>query len=72
MFCFPFPLITYRQLARIAELQCLLVDMGAVVKVLPLLSRSNDEIARETLAFISTMLFNANEVVQVSDREQLF
>ena len=50
---------------RIREIQTLALDMGAVEKVLPLLARSNDDIVRETLAFVSVMLFNANEAVQV-------
>ena len=39
--------------------------MGAIEKVLPLLARSNDDIAKETLAFLSILLFNANKDVQV-------
>ena len=41
--------------------------MSAIEKVLPLLARSNDEIVRETLAYLSALLFNANKHVQVSN-----
>ena len=54
-----------RQLTRIRAIQNALVEMGAKEKVLPLLARSNDDIAKETLAFLSTLLFNANKDVQV-------
>ena len=40
--------------------------MGAVTKALPHLARPCDRVAKEVLAFISIMLFNANEPVQVS------
>jgi len=39
--------------------------MGAVTKALPHLARPCDRVAKEVLAFISIMLFNANEPVQV-------
>ncbi len=54
-----------RQLTRIKAIQIALVEMGAIEKVLPLLARSNDDIAKETLAFLSILLFNANKDVQV-------
>ena len=59
-------LTLYRKLNRIQEIQKTIVDMQVVPKVLPLLGRSNDEIIRETLALVSTILFNANIVVQVN------
>ena len=44
-----------------------MTDMGSIDHVLPLLARSNDEIVKETLAYMSTLLFNANKHVQVRD-----
>ena len=41
--------------------------MGAVTKALPHLARPCDRVAKEVLAFISIMLFNANETVQVGE-----
>ena len=55
----------YRQIALIRELQIELNEMGAVVKSLPHLARPADRIAKEVLAFVCLMLFNANEEVQV-------
>ena len=42
--------------------------MGAVVKSLPHLARPSDRIAKEVLAFVCLMLFNANEEVQVAEQ----
>lgn len=39
--------------------------MEAVKKALPHLARPCDRVAKEVLAFVSVMLFNANEPVQV-------
>ena len=52
-------------MALIRELQIELNDQGAVIKVLPHLARPSDRIAKEVLAFICIMLFNANANVQV-------
>lgn len=41
-------------------------EMGAVIKALPHLARPSDRIAKEVLAFVCIMLFNANAEVQVS------
>ena len=60
-----FSLILCRQVALIREVQMELNDMGAVIKVLPHLARPSDRIAKEVLAFVCLMLFNANEGVQV-------
>ena len=49
----------------IRELQIELNDQGAVIKVLPHLARPSDRIAKEVLAVICIMLFNANASVQV-------
>jgi inositol 1,4,5-triphosphate receptor type 1 len=56
-----------RQLVRITDMQNFFLKLGVMEKVLPLLARSNDEIVRETLACLSTVLFNANAKVQVID-----
>ena len=55
-----------RHLAWIRAVQVELNEMGAVTKALPHLARPCDRIAREVLGFVSIMLFNANEPVQVS------
>ncbi|CAD5116200.1 DgyrCDS5116 [Dimorphilus gyrociliatus] len=60
------PLRAKRELAKIAEVQTCLCTMGAIVEVLPLLTYSSDDMARETLAFLSSILFNANRQVQRS------
>ena len=65
MLVFYYELHLSRQLTRIRAIQNALVEMGAIEKVLPLLARSNDDIAKETLSFLSTLLFNANKDVQV-------
>ena len=57
----------FRQVALIRDLQNHLNDMGAVIKVLPHLARPSDRIAKEVLAFVCIMLFNANADVQVGD-----
>jgi len=54
-----------RHLALIRSIQVELNEMGAVTKALPHLARPCDRVAKEVLAFISIMLFNANEPVQV-------
>ena len=40
--------------------------MEAVKRALPHLARPCDRVVKEVLAFVSVMLFNANEPVQVS------
>lgn len=55
----------------IKELQIELNEMGAVIKALPHLARPSDRIAKEVLAFVCIMLFNANNDVQVSSLRQL-
>lgn len=49
----------------IRSIQVELNEMGAVTKALPHLARPCDRVAKEVLAFVSIMLFNANEPVQV-------
>ena len=47
-------------------------EVGAVIRALPHLARPSDKIAREVLAFLCIMLFNANEKIQVfSIRKQI-
>ena len=58
-------LLVFRQVGLIRELQIEMNDMGAVIKVLPHLARPSDRIAKEVLAFVCIMLFNANADVQV-------
>jgi inositol 1,4,5-triphosphate receptor type 1 len=50
----------------ISEIQNLFDRCGAMNKSLPHLASRNDEIAKEVLAFLCCMLFNANTGVQVS------
>lgn len=50
----------------IRAIQVELNEMGAVTKALPHLARPCDRVAKEVLAFVSIMLFNANEPVQVT------
>ncbi|XP_070537450.1 LOW QUALITY PROTEIN: inositol 1,4,5-trisphosphate-gated calcium channel ITPR3-like [Ptychodera flava] len=54
------------QLKKICDVQDELNSHGAMLKVLPLLARTSDSLAREVLAFLSTMLFSGNENVQKS------
>ncbi|XP_046366515.2 inositol 1,4,5-trisphosphate receptor type 3-like isoform X5 [Haliotis rufescens] len=68
-----------KQLNHIKDLQIAINQQDVIVKVLPHLARRNDEIAREVLAFICIMLFNANRDVQksmleyfLSTREEVF
>ena len=60
-------IISCRQLAFIKDIQIALNTQGAVIKVLPHLARPSDRLAKEVLAFVSIMLFNANHEVQVSN-----
>jgi hypothetical protein len=55
----------HRQLTVIHDVQLILDEMGAVIKVLPHLAKPSDRIAKEVLAFVCIMLFNANADVQV-------
>lgn len=55
----------YRQLVLIHDIQLILDEMGAVVAVLPHLAKPCDRTAKEVLAFVCIMLFNANADVQV-------
>ncbi|XP_059139568.1 inositol 1,4,5-trisphosphate receptor type 1-like isoform X3 [Physella acuta] len=68
-----------KQINRIREVQCALNQHSVITKVLPHLARRSDSIAREVLAFICLMLFNANREVQrsmldyfLSTREEVF
>ncbi|XP_052817063.1 inositol 1,4,5-trisphosphate receptor type 3-like isoform X2 [Mya arenaria] len=61
-----------KQLAHIKEIQTAINYHDFVNKVLPHLARRSDAIARETLAFASIMLFNANREVQKSLLEYFF
>lgn len=55
-----------RGLRFIAAIQNLYDQKGAMKKSLPHLASRNDFIAKEVLAFLCIMLFNANDTVQVS------
>jgi inositol 1,4,5-triphosphate receptor type 1 len=50
---------------RIEEAQNALDKQQALLKVLPHLSKTGDDIIREVLAFLAAMLFGGNEIVQV-------
>ncbi|XP_077987360.1 inositol 1,4,5-trisphosphate-gated calcium channel ITPR1-like [Glandiceps talaboti] len=54
------------QLEKICDVQNELNEHGAMLKVLPLLARTSDSLAKEVLAFLSAMLFGGNENVQES------
>lgn len=56
-----------RVLKQIGEVQNMFDRCGAMKKSLPHLASRNDEIAKEVLAFLCIMLFNANTQVQVGD-----
>ena len=45
---------------------CVCVFSAQTLQVVPLLSHHSNEVVRETLAFLSVMLFNAQRAVQVS------
>ena len=49
----------------IRGIQVELNNMGGMVRALPHLARPCDRIAKEVLAFVCIMLFNANEEIQV-------
>ncbi|ELT92253.1 hypothetical protein CAPTEDRAFT_194612, partial [Capitella teleta] len=55
-----------KQLKRIIDSQNALNDHMALLKVLPHLSKTGDDIVREVLAFLAAMLFGGNEDVQRS------
>ena len=40
-------------------------EHGAMLKILPHLSKTTDDIVREVLAFLAVMLFSGNQSVQV-------
>ncbi|XP_075250138.1 inositol 1,4,5-trisphosphate-gated calcium channel ITPR2-like isoform X3 [Convolutriloba macropyga] len=51
-------------LEDLASMQNMLNDMGAVEKTLGLLAKPNQDVVRETLAFLAAMLFNGNQKTQ--------
>ncbi|XP_053402419.1 inositol 1,4,5-trisphosphate receptor type 1-like isoform X7 [Mercenaria mercenaria] len=61
-----------KQLAHIKDIQTSINVHDVVNKVLPHLARRSDAIAREVLAFVSIMLFNANREVQQSLLDYFF
>ncbi|CAL1526674.1 unnamed protein product [Lymnaea stagnalis] len=68
-----------KQINRVREVQNAINSHNVILKVLPHLARRSDNIAREVLAFICIMLFNANRDVQksmldyfLSTREEVF
>ena len=54
-----------RKLKKIELAQNALNSHGALLKVLPHLSKTGDNIVREVLAFLAAMLFGGNNEVQV-------
>ena len=58
-------LLLFRQLKTIEEVQDALDSYGSINGTLEHLSRPDDEVIRELLAFLSALLFNGNENVQV-------
>ena len=62
----PISIVFYsRQLLAIEDVQNALNSHGAMLKVLPHLSKPGDDIVREVLAFLAAMLFGGNKSVQV-------
>ncbi|XP_035825085.1 inositol 1,4,5-trisphosphate receptor type 3 isoform X3 [Aplysia californica] len=68
-----------KQINRVRDIQNAININDLIIKVLPHLARRSDDIAREVLAFICIMLFNANRDVQksmldyfLSTREEVF
>ena len=55
----------FRQLRVIGEVQDALNSYYVVTSVLDHLSRPQDDVVREVLAFLAALLFNGNENVQV-------
>ena len=49
---------------EVATVQNKLNTMGAVNKTIGLLAKPNEDVVRETLAFLVAMLFNGNETTQ--------
>ncbi|KAJ8309661.1 hypothetical protein KUTeg_011526 [Tegillarca granosa] len=58
--------IHIRQLNIIEKTQKALDDYGVVIGVLDHLARPQDQVVREVLAFMSSLLFNGNDQVQAS------
>ena len=57
------------QLQKISAIQKLMVDEGVVANLIPLLGSKDDDIFRETLALLCSLLFNANTNMQVSGQD---
>ena len=57
--------IPSRLLKKIEVVWYALNQQDAILKVLPHLSKTGDDIVREVLAFLAAMLFGGNESVQV-------
>lgn len=53
----------FRQLQAIADVQRVLEDNSAILKVLPHLSKNQDHLVREILSFMAAMLYGGNEQV---------
>ena len=62
---FKLNLTVNRLLKKIEEVQDALNSYEAILKVLPHLSKTGDDIVREVLAFLTALLFGGNEAVQV-------
>lgn len=55
----------FRRLQQIKDVQTVLEDHNAILKVLPHLSKNHDLLVREILSFMAAMLYGGN--VQVSN-----
>lgn len=56
----------FRQLKAVGDVQDALNSYDVVTSVLDHLSRPQDEVVKEVLGFMSALLFNGNENVQVN------
>lgn len=59
-------MFNFRQLKVIEDVQNALNHYGSIDGTLEHLSRPNDDVVRELLAFLAALLFNGNEEVQVN------
>ena len=55
-----------RGVKTVREIQSIVNGFGVALKVLPHLARPSDDITREVLALLCSLLFNANRNVQSS------
>ena len=57
--------LLYSLLKRITAIQNVMIEKQAFDMIMPFMNHASDHAVRETLAFISCLLFNANSRVQV-------